>query len=124
MNNIFITRILIDKLRHLSNLTILLSENERRHLIITGKNDSGKTSVLEALREYIKNLQPPDKTINQKEISLYFMSERTAAMADCSGTGGNKIIVLLMGLFQNQPGFGTSSIYSNILHKNLGWHFV
>jgi predicted ATPase len=72
MSNIFITKIMINKLRHLSGLTILLSEDECRHLIITGKNGSGKTSVLEALREYIKNLQTPDKTINQKEISLCF----------------------------------------------------
>ncbi|MDR1411771.1 MAG: AAA family ATPase [Spirochaetaceae bacterium] len=72
MRDVFITKILINKLRHLSDLTILLSENERKHLIITGRNGSGKTSVLDALRECIRNLRTPGKTVNQKEISLYF----------------------------------------------------
>lgn len=72
MPDVFITKIIINKLRHLSDLTILLSENERRHLIITGKNGSGKTSLLDTLRKHIKNLQTPEKTIDQEEISLYF----------------------------------------------------
>ena len=45
----FITRIHIEKLRHLENIKIEISETSRRHLIITGKNGSGKTSLLEAL---------------------------------------------------------------------------
>lgn len=43
----FITEIEIKKVRHLENLTIKLSDTERKHLILTGKNGSGKTSVLE-----------------------------------------------------------------------------
>jgi predicted ATP-dependent endonuclease of OLD family len=38
--------------RHLENLDIELSETERKHLIITGKNGSGKTSLLEVMRGY------------------------------------------------------------------------
>lgn len=49
MTDTFITRIEINKVRHLLNLTIPLSETGRQHLIITGKNGSGKTSVLEAM---------------------------------------------------------------------------
>ena len=45
----FITRIHIEKLRHLENIKIEISETSRRHLLITGKNGSGKTSLLEAL---------------------------------------------------------------------------
>ena len=47
----FITKIKIEKVRHLENIEIELSEDSRRHLLITGKNGSGKTSLLEALRE-------------------------------------------------------------------------
>ena len=49
----FITKIRINNVRHLNNIEIPLSEDKLRHLILTGKNGSGKTSVLEALRLYL-----------------------------------------------------------------------
>ena len=49
----YITKIKINSVRHLKNIEIPLSENERQHLIITGKNGSGKTSLLEALRLFL-----------------------------------------------------------------------
>lgn len=49
----FITKIRIDELRHLSNIEIALNQESRQHLIITGKNGSGKTSLLLALEKYI-----------------------------------------------------------------------
>lgn len=61
MEDIFLTKIIINKVRHLSGLEIPLSETERKHLILTGKNGSGKTSVLEALRsgiDWSNNSQP------------------------------------------------------------------
>ena len=53
MNQHFITQIHIDKVRHLQNITIPLSEMTCKHLILTGKNGSGKTSVMEALKAYL-----------------------------------------------------------------------
>ncbi len=50
---VFITDITIHKVRHLENIHIPLSEDERKHLILTGKNGSGKTSVLESLKNHI-----------------------------------------------------------------------
>ena len=50
---VFITDITIHKVRHLENIRIPLSEDERKHLILTGKNGSGKTSVLESLKNHI-----------------------------------------------------------------------
>ena len=50
----YITQINIDKLRHLSNIVISLNAEKRQHLIITGKNGSGKTSVLTALQKYLR----------------------------------------------------------------------
>jgi len=50
MDNIFITKIQIGKVRHLENIDVELSADERKHLIFTGKNGSGKTSLLEAMR--------------------------------------------------------------------------
>jgi AAA15 family ATPase/GTPase len=46
----YISKIKINRVRHLKNIEIPLSDNGCRHLIITGKNGSGKTSLLEALR--------------------------------------------------------------------------
>lgn len=49
MEQTFITKIYINKVRHLRNIKIPLSKDSRKHLILTGKNGSGKTSVIEAL---------------------------------------------------------------------------
>lgn len=49
MQDIFITSIKINKVRHLEKLEITLSKAEKKHLILTGKNGSGKTSMLEAI---------------------------------------------------------------------------
>ena len=35
----------------------MLSDTERKHLILTGKNGSGKTSLLEAIREVVAIIQ-------------------------------------------------------------------
>jgi predicted ATP-binding protein involved in virulence len=53
MKDLFITRITIHHVRHLKQLEITLSPDERKHLMLTGKNGSGKTSVLEAIRAAI-----------------------------------------------------------------------
>ena len=50
----FITEIKINELRHLSNIVISLNPEKRQHLLLTGKNGSGKTSLLLALQEYLK----------------------------------------------------------------------
>jgi len=51
MNPFFITNLKIHQVRQLENIDIALSTNNRKHLILTGKNGSGKTSLLEALRD-------------------------------------------------------------------------
>lgn len=55
MNNddIFITSIHVKKVRNLENFDIPLSEEKRQHLIITGKNGSGKTSLLLKINKFI-----------------------------------------------------------------------
>lgn len=54
MADTFLTGIEIKKVRHLQNISIPLSTGERKHLILTGKNGSGKTSVLEKLKENLE----------------------------------------------------------------------
>jgi predicted ATP-binding protein involved in virulence len=60
MEEIFITKIKINKVRHLENIEIPIDEKERKHLILTGKNGSGKTSVLLYLKEYLRLFQGVD----------------------------------------------------------------
>ena len=59
----FITSIHINEVRHLKNIEIKLSPEKRQHLILTGKNGSGKTSVLQAMKDY---LQAIDDGVYQK----------------------------------------------------------
>lgn len=56
MERLYITKLTINKVRHLKNISISLSENQIKHLILTGKNGSGKTSVVEALARYLDKI--------------------------------------------------------------------
>ena len=54
MGNIFLTKLDIVSVRHLHGIAIPLSDTVRKHLILTGKNGSGKTSTLESLKEHLE----------------------------------------------------------------------
>lgn len=59
MDKTFLTEINIVDVRHLHNIKIPLSRTERRHLILTGKNGSGKTSVLKSLNAFLEYMVSP-----------------------------------------------------------------
>lgn len=67
MKNIFVTNIKIENVRHLKNINISLHNNEAKHLIFTGKNGSGKTSVLEALSNYLNAVATSDRLIKAQQ---------------------------------------------------------
>lgn len=71
MESTFVTEIQIQNVRHLSQITIPLSKEKRKHLIITGKNGSGKTSVLEALKDFFQFVVSSDFALQDelKELS-------------------------------------------------------
>ena len=52
----FITRIYIEKLRHLIDIDIPLDSEKKQHLLITGKNGSGKTTLLLAMEQYLADI--------------------------------------------------------------------
>ena len=54
MDELYITCLQIEKVRHLKNITIPIGKDEKKHLIITGKNGSGKTSLLDALAAFLE----------------------------------------------------------------------
>lgn len=71
MEQTFLTDIEIKKVRHLENISIPLDKNKRKHLILTGKNGSGKTSVLEAMVEYFqRNIVQNRGTV--EEVNEYY----------------------------------------------------
>jgi len=78
MQDVFITKIHIGKVRHLQNLNIELSDTERKHLILTGKNGSGKTSLLETMRNSV--------TISQK-ITCFRLDSAIIAKYPINGLG-------------------------------------
>lgn len=67
----FITNIKVNHIFHLENFCIPISENEKKHLIITGKNGSGKTVLLNAMVEHLDAIV--DKCLNnQEKVELSF----------------------------------------------------
>jgi len=66
----FITEIKIGKVRHLENIDITLG-NEKKHLILTGKNGSGKTSILVELSN-IFNTMILERLLDERKIKLFF----------------------------------------------------
>lgn len=74
MEDVFVKRIQVNKVRHLEKLYIPLSHTERRHLILTGKNGSGKTSLIVALKEYITSIFKSEEPLYK---SLFAEFERS-----------------------------------------------
>lgn len=56
MEQLYITDLTIKKVRHLKDILIPLSGNQIKHLILTGKNGSGKTSVIEAMAYHLNSV--------------------------------------------------------------------
>ncbi len=60
MEKIFISELAIEDVRHLKDVKIPLSNDKMKHLVLTGKNGSGKTSVLDALAHYFEIMMQHD----------------------------------------------------------------
>lgn len=76
MEQTFLTDIKIEKVRHLENIWIPLGTEKRKHLILTGKNGSGKTSVLEAMVRYIQSFLGEDSIVleQMKRAQKYYFA--------------------------------------------------
>ena len=79
-NKIFITQLNIEKVRHLKDVIIPLYFSDKsadrpeiqkqlpiKHLLITGKNGSGKTSVLDALEKFLDDICENQRLFNAKK---------------------------------------------------------
>ncbi len=80
-NNIFISDFKINKVRHLENVEIPMDKNKLKHLIFTGDNGSGKTSVLEECKNYLqKILELPLEKLFSEEGKKFFLNQENEVM--------------------------------------------
>lgn len=85
MERVYITNLEIEDVRHLKNVKIPLSQSEMKHLMITGKNGSGKTSVLNAMAQALNAI------VSDSEWSSYEKNlETNKEFRDRAKKEGNK----------------------------------
>ena len=110
MEKLFITNLTIEKVRHLKDISIPLSEKEITHLILTGKNGSGKTSVLEALAGYLNN----EFTDRQTEINkrLVNISKSLRNRAIYNGEEESEITKWDSNVYENEKALYLSLLFS------------
>ena len=70
MKDVFITKLILEKVRNLSRIEIPLSSENRKHLIFTGKNGSGKTTILDGLAWYLNQLALTNKLVCNENVLL------------------------------------------------------
>ncbi|MDR1641288.1 MAG: AAA family ATPase [Clostridiales bacterium] len=81
MEDIFVTKIQVDKFDDLIGFSIPLSTTERNHFIVTGVNGSGKTRFLESLRDALGVAQqnalgePNSKSQDSNAITLSYSKD-------------------------------------------------
>ena len=90
--NYFIKNIHINKLFHLENFDIPIADTKYPHLIITGKNGSGKTVLLNAIANLLEQL-PNDKDVEVMLRGIYSFQEREYEIDNVNSYGytGNNI---------------------------------
>lgn len=73
----YIHKIHINKIRHLQNIEIPIENDTYPHLILTGKNGSGKTSVLEAVANHLQNIaNDPYKNFLSLEQNIKYYQDK------------------------------------------------
>ncbi|MFC2349729.1 MAG: AAA family ATPase [Capnocytophaga granulosa] len=73
----YIHKIHINKIRHLQNIDIPIENDTYPHLILTRKNGSGKTSVLEAVANHLQNIaNDPYKNFLSLEQNIKYYQDK------------------------------------------------
>lgn len=121
----YITEIKIEELRHLSNITIELKKNKRTNLLLTGKNGSGKTTVLQALKKYLNAIADGRfSELNNTALSnmQYFKEQMQSAVSEdgrYEAQKSYKIFVELLKKYKDGVGLtfnnqdGLDGLYQN-----------
>ena len=69
--NRYITKICVNRLFHLGGFVIPVSDDAFPHLIITGRNGSGKTVLLNAVADYLESAKD-DGAVDESKVSVEF----------------------------------------------------
>jgi len=72
---IFLTRIEVNKVLHLHGFKINIDDRQKKHLILTGKNGSGKTSILNAIVDFLQ-LVKNDVNLNFLQLEKNIESQK------------------------------------------------
>mgnify|MGYP004496883943 CR=1 FL=1 len=98
MEQIFIENIKINKVYHLKDINIHTFNDRYKHIIFTGKNGSGKTSVLDAIAIFINSITKgnnPDEILKEvKREEELFMSLDQHQYEECGRQVEGKIAQL------------------------------
>lgn len=85
MDKLFIRSLEIRKVRHLENIKIPIADEQMKHLILTGKNGSGKTSVVEAVAGYLDNLLKDEYFADREQWLSIAQNERDQSIQTHKG---------------------------------------
>jgi AAA15 family ATPase/GTPase len=128
MSDTFITHIKIGKVRDIVDLEIPLSKAERQHLIVTGRNGCGKTSLLLALNDCftimfgqwvpIVEQHSDPNNIPQEYLFSYDNSEITFNRRP-KMIGNSKSGAFMVAFFSAKRGVAETIIPSGIQQVNL-----
>ncbi len=125
MKEIFASEIIVKEARGVKDLSISFSDSERKHLIITGKNGCGKTSLLLEFNKYLSNLlngqlQKREAYIDMLNSSKKELSSLESAHSDSNND--NKIVRIKNNIKNTEntlKNFGNAQI--NFENEHLLW---
>ena len=102
MEQFYIKEINIRKVRHLQDLRIIVSSEEenRRHLILTGNNGSGKTSLLEAIQTYLDSVSKDNEPYQSRNALMLYQG----ALEQARKTNDQNLILQMDLEFSNETG--------------------
>lgn len=91
MGKCFITDIYIEEVRHLKDIDIHIDENKPKHIVFTGKNGSGKTTILEKIKDYFVGTEISNNINNINLVKDYEEIERWMDTRDDKGEFSIKV---------------------------------
>ena len=114
--NYFIKNIHVNNLFHLNDFDIPIADEKYPHLIITGKNGSGKTVILNAVSDFL-NIIKNDKSANflTYKNSLHYWDDRLKNETDENHY--HRILGLHIDIWEPRPHSSPQGIRTNsVLH--------
>ena len=122
----FITDIIVRNSRNLQDLNIPISKNKRQHLILTGKNGSGKTSLLLEINKFLNMM---DNGEFYKHYSYWVLERQKILNSQTSNNYSNEVtgnIDQLNNIIQQFGGTEIlfSSNYSDVWYKRSTGKFL